>query len=230
MMKILLIEDDPEINHYITKGLTEAGYAVDSVMNGLEGRELALNQPYAAGIFDLMLPELDGLTLIEDLRRRQCHIPILILSAKREVDDRITGLKKGGDDYLTKPFSFSELLVRIEALIRRAGFAAPVQELSFGNINLNRLSREVVCDGEKIELQPREFSLLELFLRNPGIVLSKTVILEQVWNIQYDPQTNVVDVLVSRLRSRLEKNPGGRYIHTVRGVGYVLKTADPDIQ
>lgn len=227
-MKILLVEDDPELNSYIAKGLSEAGYAVDPVTNGLDGLHLALSQSYAAGIMDLMLPGMDGLSVIGELRRKNCDLPILILSAKRSVDDRIAGLKQGGDDYLTKPFSFSELLVRIEALIRRSGLASPVQELRFDTITLNRLTREVYRGEEKIDLQPREFALLELFLRNPGIVLSKTVILEQVWNIQYDPQTNVVDVLVSRLRNRVEKGFEGRLIHTVRGVGYVLKAAETD--
>ena len=222
-MKILLIEDDKEISNFISKGLTESGYLVDTAEQGDDGLALAQAYNYDAGIFDIMLPGKDGLSVIQELRESGSKLPILILSARQSVDDRIQGLKQGGDDYLTKPFSFSELLVRTEALIRRSHLSGTPSEIQFQDLRLLRMTREVFRGEEKIELQPREFALLELFMRNPGTVLTKTIILEQVWNFHFDPQTNVVDVLVSRLRSRIDRNYNKKLIHTVRGVGYVLK-------
>jgi heavy metal response regulator len=222
-MRILLIEDDMKISSFISKGLKEAGFAVDLAANGEDGLHLALNEPYDAAIIDLMLPKLDGLTLIEKLRRKKINTPVLILSAKRSVDDRIKGLQAGGDDYLTKPFSFSELLARVQALIRRASRSVEPTSLRFADLSLDLLSREIRRADQKIELQPREFALLEYLMRNAERVISKTMILDHVWGYDFDPQTNVVDVLVSRLRSKIDRDFSPKIIHTVRGVGYVLK-------
>jgi heavy metal response regulator len=220
---VLLVEDDLTIAFFISKGLKEAGYAVDHAQDGQEGLQLALGAPYDAAIVDIMLPGLDGLTLIETIRRRKINAPVLILSAKRSVSDRVKGLQRGGDDYLTKPFSFSELLARVQALIRRASSGSEPTRLVVGNLTMDLLTREVMRGNERIELQLREFSLLEYLMRNPGRVISKTMILEHVWNYGFDPQTNVVDVLISRLRSKVDKGFETKLIHTVRGVGYVLK-------
>jgi two-component system, OmpR family, response regulator len=223
-MRILLVEDDLKIASFISKGLKEAGFAVDHAADGEEGLSLALYEPYDAAIVDIMLPGFDGLTLIEKLRQKNINTPVIILSAKRSVDDRIKGLQAGGDDYLTKPFSFSELLARVQALIRRStGFVEP-STLTFGDISLDLLKREVHREGKKIDLQPREFSLLEYLMRNGERVLSKTLILEHLWDYSFDPQTNVVDVLVCRLRNKIDRDFDQKTIHTIRGVGYVLKS------
>ncbi len=192
-------------------------------MDGQEGVNLALSAPYDAAIVDIMLPSLDGLTLIETIRRRKINTPVLILSAKRSVDDRVKGLQRGGDDYLTKPFSFSELLARVQALIRRASSTSEPTRLVVGDLTMDLLTREITRGDQRIELQLREFSLLEYLMRNSGRVVSKTMILEHVWSYGFDPQTNVVDVLVSRLRSKVDKGFETKLIHTIRGVGYVLK-------
>jgi two-component system OmpR family response regulator len=222
-VRVLLVEDDLTIAFFISKGLREAGYAVDQVVDGQEGLHFALSAPYDAAIIDVMLPSLDGLTLIETMRQRKVNTPVLILSAKRSVDDRVRGLQRGGDDYLTKPFSFSELLARVQALIRRASSTSEPTRLVVGDLAMNLLTREVMRGVQRIDLQLREFSLLEYLMRNPGRVISKTMILEHVWNYSFDPQTNVVDVLISRLRSKVDKGFDTKLIHTVRGVGYVLK-------
>lgn len=222
-MRILLVEDDQKIASFITKGLQQAGYAVDHAADGEAGLHLALTEPYDAAIIDLMLPKLDGLCLIQEVRRQQVKVPVIILSAKRTVDDRIKGLQTGSDDYLVKPFSFSELLARIQALIRRAGGAAQATRLEFGDLSLDLLTRKVMRGNIEILLQPREFALLEYLLRQPGRVVSKTMILEHVWDLDFDPQTNVVDVLVCRLRNKVDRNFDPKLIHTIRGVGYVLK-------
>jgi len=222
-VRVLLVEDDPTIALFISKGLKEAGYAVDHAVDGREGLHLALSAPYDAAIIDIMLPSLDGLTLIETMRRHKVNTPVLILSAKRSVDDRVKGLQRGGDDYLTKPFSFSELLARVQALIRRASTTSEATRLSVGDLTMDLLTREVIRGRQRIDLQLREFSLLEYLMRNSGRVISKTLILEHIWNYSFDPQTNVVDVLVSRLRSKVDKGFETKLIHTVRGVGYVLK-------
>jgi two-component system OmpR family response regulator len=222
-MRILVVEDDAKIASFVEKGLRQAGYAVDTVSDGEEGLAMAQFNPYDAAVVDIMLPGMDGLTLIEELRRRRHTTPVIILSAKRSVDDRIRGLTAGGDDYLTKPFSFSELLARVQALMRRASMKTSPTNFEAGDLKVDLLTREVKRGEQQIELQPREFSLLEYLLRNKGTVVSKTMILEHVWDYHFDPQTNVVDVLVSRLRSKIDKDFDVKLIHTLRGVGYVLK-------
>lgn len=222
-MRVLLVEDDKKIASFISKGLKEAGFATDHAEDGVDGLHLALNEPYDAAIIDIMLPRLDGLSLIEELRRKKINTPIIVLSAKRSVDDRIKGLQIGGDDYLTKPFSFSELLARVQALIRRSSGVTEPNMLEVRDLSMNIITREITRGDRKIELQPREFSLLEYLMRNKGRVLSKTMILEHVWDYDFDPQTNVVDVLVCRLRNKVEKEFEHKLIHTIRGVGYVLK-------
>jgi len=223
-MRVLVVEDDAKIAAFITIGLKQAGFVVDQVADGAAGLALALTEPYAVAVIDLMLPQLDGLSLIEEIRRRQVNTPMLILSAKRSVDDRVKGLQTGGDDYLTKPFAFAELLARVQALIRRASGVTEPTRLKVGDLTLDLLTREVTRAGERLELQPREFALLEYLMRNAGRVISKTLILSHVWDYHFDPQTNVVDVLVSRLRSKVDKDHSKKYIQTLRGVGYVLRS------
>ena len=224
-MRILLVEDDLKIASFILKGLKEAGFAVDHAANGEDGLHLALNEPYDAAIIDIMLPKLDGLSLIEEMRRQKVNAPVIILSAKRSVDDRVKGLQKGGDDYLTKPFAFSELLARVQALIRRSTGASEPTGLAVGELSMNLLTREVVRGGKKIDLQPREFALLEYLMRNAGRVVSKTMIMEHVWDYNFDPQTNVVEARICRLRDKIDKDFGVKLIQTIRGAGYVLKQA-----
>ena len=223
-MRLLVIEDDPKIAAFVVKGLRQAGHAVDHAADGRDGLALARQGHYTAAVVDLMLPGLDGLALISALRAEKNALPVIILSAKATVDDRIRGLQAGGDDYLTKPFAFSELLARVESLARRAS-ATPetATELGVGDLTLNLLTREVNRGGERIELQAREFALLELLLRQPGRVLTKTFLLERLWDYSFDPQTNVVDVLVCRLRAKVDRDHATKLIHTVRGAGYVLK-------
>jgi heavy metal response regulator len=223
-MRILVIEDDDKIASYVANGLKQAGFNTNRAANGADGLRMAQNEHYDVAVVDIMLPKLDGLSLIEELRRQEVNTPVIILSAKRSVDDRIKGLQTGGDDYLVKPFSFSELLARVQALLRRA--AHPGTEstrLAVGALSMNLLSREVIRASEKLDLQAREFALLEFLMRNAGRVVSKTMILEHVWGYSFDPQTNVVDVLVCRLRNKVDKNFAEKMIHTIRGVGYVLK-------
>jgi two-component system OmpR family response regulator len=222
-MKVLLVEDDPDIASFVSKGLREAGYGVDVALDGDFGLERAKSGLYEIVVLDLMLPGKDGLTIISELRRSDIQTPVLILSARRSVDDRVKGLKAGGDDYLVKPFVFAELLVRVEALIRRGGRATAAQELHVADLTLDPLTRRVTRDDDMIELQPREYALLEFLMRNTGTVVTKTLILEKVWGYDFDPQTNVVDVLVSRLRSRIDNEYPVKLIRTVRGVGYVLE-------
>ncbi|MBW1980545.1 MAG: response regulator transcription factor [Deltaproteobacteria bacterium] len=222
-MRVLLVEDDMKISSFIGKGLKEAGYAVDYSHDGEDGLHMALSEPYDAAIIDIMLPKLDGLTLIEELRRQKKTTPVLILSAKRSVSDRVRGLQQGGDDYLTKPFAFAELLARLQALIRRATGKAEPTSLEVADLCLDLLSREVRRAGEKIDLQPLEFSLLEYLMRNAGKVVSKTMIMEHVWDYNFDPHTNVVEVRICRLRDKIDKGFASKLIHTVYGVGYVLK-------
>ncbi|RPI78986.1 MAG: DNA-binding response regulator [Desulfobacteraceae bacterium] len=222
-MRLLLVEDDPKITAFVAKGFREAGFAVDTAADGEQGLDLALGQAYDAAVLDIMLPKMDGLAVIEKLRKQKINTPVIILSAKRSVDDRIKGLQAGGDDYLTKPFSFSELLARVQALLRRAhGRSEPVR-LEWADLSMDLITREVLRGGSRIDLQPREFTLLEYLLRNAGRVVSKTMILEHVWDYNFDPQTNVVDVLVHRLRAKVDRDMGRKLIHTLRGVGYVLK-------
>ncbi|HWP91356.1 MAG TPA: response regulator transcription factor [Thermodesulfobacteriota bacterium] len=222
-MRVLVVEDDKKIASFIVKGFKQAGFAVDHASDGEDGLHLALHESYDAAIIDIMLPKLDGLTLIEELRRKKINTPVIILSAKRSVDDRVKGLQTGGDDYLTKPFAFSELLARVQALIRRASGTAESTRLTFGDISMDIIKREVTRGDRKIILQPREFALLEYLMRNAGRVVSKTLIMEHVYDYNFDPQTNVVDVLVCRLRDKIDRDFERKLIHTIRGVGYVLK-------
>ena len=222
-MHALLVEDDPAIAQFVTRGLREAGFAVDAAADGEAGLASALDQHYDVAIVDLMLPKRDGLSLIEELRRRGVQTPVLILSARRSVDDRVRGLQSGGDDYLTKPFAFAELVARVQALVRRSTRTPDPTTLSLADLSLDLLSRRVARGGAVLDLRPREFALLEYLMRNPGRVVSKTMILSHVWEYNFDPQTNVVDVLVSRLREKIDKPFETKLLHTVRGVGYVLR-------
>ena len=225
-MRVLLVEDDPTIAEFVEGGLREAGFAVERAADGRTGFEKAVAEPYDAAILDVMLPQMDGLAVIDALRARGIRMPVLILSAKRTVDDRVRGLQAGGDDYLTKPFDFAELLARVQALIRRATGASEPTRLSVGDLSLDLLTRKVQRGSHPIDLRPREFALLEYLMRNAGRVVSKTSILSHVWGYNFDPNTNVVDVLVSRLRDRVDKPFRDRLLHTVRGVGYVLRPFD----
>ena len=221
-VRILVVEDDAKIASFITNGLRQSGFAVDPCGDGRAALELASGAPYDAAVVDVMLPGLDGLSLVRELRATGSRIPILFLSAKVTVDDRIRGLQAGGDDYMTKPFAFSELLARVQALIRRASQpAAEPNRLTVGDLTLDLITRQVRRGQEQVELQPREFSLLEYLMRNAGRTVTKTMILEHVWDYSFDPQTNVVDVLVHRLRSKID--PDKTRLHTLRGVGYVLR-------
>jgi len=224
-MRVLLVEDDKKLASYIEKGLKEAGFAVDRAEQGDEGLRLVLRSSYDVAIVDVMLPQLDGLTLIDRMRARKVLTPVLILSAKRSVDDRVRGLQTGGDDYLTKPFSFAELLARIQALIRRANHESEPTCLTVGDLSIDLLRREVIRSGIKIDLQPREFALLEYLMRNDGRVVSKTTIIEHVWGYGFDPLTNIVDVVISRLRNKVDRDFDQKLIHTFRGVGYALKAS-----
>ena len=222
-MRALLVEDDETISEFVARGLREAGFAVDCAADGAAGLDAALSQPYDVAVLDVMLPKRDGLSVIDELRRRGIATPVLILSARRSVDDRVRGLQAGGDDYLTKPFAFAELLARVQALVRRATRAPESTTLTVDDLVLDLLSRRVTRGGASIDLRPREFALLEYLMRNPGRVVSKTMILSHVWEYRFDPQTNIVDVLVSRLREKIDRPFEKKLLHTVRGVGYVLR-------
>ena len=223
-MRVLVVEDDKKIGSFIGKALQQAGFAVDYAEDGKSGLQLALTEPYDIAVIDIMLPGLDGLALIETLRRHQVTTPVIILSAKRSVDDRVKGLQTGGDDYLTKPFALSELLARIQALRRRAtATTAEPTRLIVGELVLDLLAREARRGDRRLDLQPRELALLEYLMRQAGRPVSKMMILEHVWDYCFDPQTNVVDVLVCRLRNKVDRNFAEKMIHTIRGVGYVLK-------
>jgi heavy metal response regulator len=222
-MRALIIEDDATIAEFVARGLREAGFAVDVAPDGDEGLTLAVEHPYDVAVVDLMLPRRDGLALIETLRKRGRMTPVLILSARRSVDDRVRGLQAGGDDYLTKPFAFAELLARVQALVRRATRTPEVTTLTVADLSLDLLSRRVTRGGTIIDLRPREFSLLEYLMRNTGKVVSKTMILSHVWEYNFDPQTNIVDVLVSRLRDKVDRPFDRKLLQTVRGVGYVIR-------
>ena len=222
-MRILLIEDDARIAALIARGLGESGYGVEHADNGTDGLALALNGSHDCAVVDLMLPGIDGLTLIELMRRRRVATPVLILSAKRSVDDRVAGLQQGGDDYLTKPFAFTELLARIQALIRRHDRRVEPTRLVVHDLSIDLLSHTVERAGRRIALQPREFALLQYLMRNAGRILSKTMIMERVWDYAFDPHTNVVEARISRLRDKIDKGFDERLIHTVRGLGYVLR-------
>jgi two-component system, OmpR family, response regulator len=222
-VRILVVEDDPAIGAFVVRGLREAGYTVDHAEDGETGLGLARNERYDAIVLDLMLPGRDGLGVIEELRRRGSMTPVLILTAKRSVDDRVKGLQAGGDDYLTKPFALPELLARVHALIRRSQGTPESPRLAVADLTLDRLTRTVSRAGRPIDLRPREFALLELLMRNADRVVSKTMILSEVWGYSFDPGSNVVDVLVFRLREKIDRGFDTPLIHTIRGIGYVLK-------
>ena len=224
-MRVLIVEDDLTIASFLVKGFKEGGFAVDHAPDGEGGAHLAATVPYDVAVVDLMLPKLDGLSLIQRLRDQRIRTPVIILSAKHTVDDRIKGLESGGDDYLTKPFAFSELLARVQALIRRSSGAADSTRLAVGDLVMDLVARRVTRDGREIALRPREFALLEYLMRNAGRVVSKTMILSHVWDYNFDPGTNVVDVLVFRLRDRIDKGFERKMLQTVRGIGYVLQPA-----
>ena len=222
-MRALLVEDDDTIAEFVARGLREAGFAVDRMADGDAGLAAALDASYDVAVVDVMLPRRDGLAVIDEMRRRSVTTPVLILSARRSVDDRVRGLQAGGDDYLTKPFAFAELLARVQALVRRASRTPEPTTLTLDDLVLDLLSRRVSRQGVAIDLRPREFALLEYLLRNSGKVVSKTMILSHVWEYSFDPQTNIVDVLVSRLREKIDRRFDKKLLHTVRGVGYVLR-------
>jgi len=221
-MRLLVVEDDPKIGSFVASGLKQHGFAVDLAGDGDEALALGTTTEYDAAVVDIMLPGLDGLSLVRRLRAKGSQLPILFLSARGSVDDRVSGLAAGGDDYLTKPFAFSELLARVQALIRRSTRTPEATRLTAGDVELDLVKREVRVGGRPIELQPKEFTLLAFLLRHAGRPVTKTMILEHVWDYNFDPETNVVDVLVHRLRAKVD--PDHTRIETLRGVGYVLRT------
>jgi two-component system OmpR family response regulator len=221
-MRILVIEDDKETGAYLRKGLSEGGYVIDHAADGRDGLMLATSQDYDVMVVDRMLPGIDGLAIIRALRAEGIDTPVLVLSALGQVDDRVRGLKAGGDDYLTKPFAFAELLARIEALMRRRSPAAAEPRLRVADLEMDLLARTVTRAGQAIALQPREFKLLEYMMRHTGQVVTRAMLLEGVWDYHFDPQTNVIDVHVSRLRQKIDKDFERPLLHTVRGVGYRL--------
>nr|WP_319493550.1 response regulator transcription factor [uncultured Desulfobacter sp.] len=225
-MRLLLVEDDEKIAGFVEKGLKSSGFAVDVARTGLDGLDMALGADFDTLIIDIMLPGMDGFALIEKLRAKGKNTPIIVLSARGRVGDRIKGLEAGADDYLTKPFSFSELLARVQALIRRAGNSTEPVSLSYGDLSVDIVKRQVKRGDDVIELQPLEFSLLEYLVRNRERVVSKTMIMEHVWNYNFDPMTNVVEARICRLRDKIDKGYASKLIHTVRGAGYVLKAED----
>jgi len=223
-MRLLVVEDDEKIGAFIARGLEQEGHRVDWVKSGNEGLSSVRTGQYDAAVFDRMLPGRDGMEVIRQLREEKNATPIIILSAKGTVEDRVAGLQSGADDYLAKPFSFAELVARLQALLRRASNAAgSVTSLEYADLELDLFARRATRAGKTIDLQAKEFALLEYLMRSPGRVLSKTMILERVWDYAFDPQTNVVDVLVSRLRSKIDRSFDEKLIHTIRGVGYVLR-------
>ncbi len=221
-MRILIIEDDNETADYLAKGLKETGYTVDRAADGREGLFLATSETYDAMIVDRMLPGMDGLAIVQSLRAQGKLTPVLILSALGQVDDRVRGLQAGGDDYLTKPYAFSELLARVQALLRRQKPGAADTTLKVGELELDLLARTARRAGKPIDLLPREFRLLEFLMRHAGQVVTRTMLLERVWDYHFDPQTNVIDVHVSRLRQKIDKGFASAMLHTVRGAGYRL--------
>lgn len=225
-MKILVIEDDLEAAAYLVKAFREAGIVADHASDGEAGLFMGLENSYDVMVIDRMLPRRDGLSVIGELRRKSVHTPVLILSALGQVDDRVTGLRAGGDDYLPKPYAFSELLARVEVLGRRKGM--PEQDMIYrvGDLELDRLSHTVKRGGRELLLQPREFRLLEYLMKNAGQVVTRTMLLEHVWDYHFDPQTNVIDVHISRLRSKIEKPEGTPLLKTIRGAGYMIKEGD----
>ena len=227
-MKVLLIEDDTTASGYLCKALSESGHVADAVEDGLEGLNRAMHESYDALIVDRMLPSLDGLSVIETLRKAGRETPVLIVSAMGEVDERVHGLRSGGDDYLVKPYAFTELLARLELLVQRRGRAgAPAEtRLCVADLEMDLLKRSVQRGGSPIDLKPREFQLLEFMMRHAGRVVTRTMILEAVWDYHFDPQTNVIDVHISRLRHKVDKGYEHALIHTLRGAGYQIREPD----
>lgn len=224
MLKILIIEDDPEAARYLVKGLTELGHTADQAADGQTGLEMALDGGYDILVVDRMLPLRDGLSVIQELRKEGVHTPVLILSALGQVDDRVTGLKAGGDDYLPKPFAFTELQARVEALARRPKSAAQIETTyKVGDLTLDRMAHSCRRGETEIPLQPREFRLLEYLMQNAGQVVTRTMLLENVWEYHFDPQTNVIDVHISRLRGKIDKGFEAPLLHTIRGAGYTIR-------
>jgi two-component system OmpR family response regulator len=222
-MRVLLVEDDMRTASFIMKGFKQAGFVVDHASNGEHALYRAINESFDVMIVDIMLPELDGLALIEKLRKKKVLTPVIILSAKSSLDDRVRGLETGSDDYMIKPFAFSELLARVHALIRRANSIAEPTSLTVGDLCMDLISRKVFRSRSEIELQPREFALLEYLIRNKGRVVSKTMIMEHVWEYNFDPQTNVIESRICRLRDKVDRSFDKKLIHTIRGIGYVLE-------
>ena len=225
-MRILVVEDDAETREYLNRGLSEAGHVVDTADNGNSGVSLACDPKYDVMVIDRMLPGRDGLAVIQAVRDAGLSTPVLILSALGEVNDRVTGLQQGGDDYLVKPFAFSELLARLDALVRRTDIESTATRLVVSDLAMDLLARKVTRAGQPIELQPREFHLLEYLMRHQGHVVTRTMLLEQVWDYNFDPQTNVIDVHVSRLRRKIDRGFDAPLIQTVRGAGYVLRGSE----
>jgi two-component system OmpR family response regulator len=222
-MRILVVEDDLEAQRYLVNGLKEAGHVVDDAGDGETGLSLALSRPYDVAVIDRMLPRMDGLALVAGMREHSNATPVLFLSALSEVDDRVKGLKAGGDDYLTKPYAFVELLARIDALMRRRAPQTVKTKLQVGDLELDLLTRTAVRAGAPIDLQPREFRLLEYLMRHASQVVTRTMLLESVWEYHFDPQTNVIDVHISRLRAKIDKGFDTALLHTVRGAGYMIR-------
>jgi two-component system OmpR family response regulator len=222
-MRVLVVEDDEKIASFVIKGLKQSGFSVDHAGDGEAALGCCRDVSYDAIILDIMLPKTDGFGVLRQIRAEKRLVPVILLSAKASVDDRVAGLQSGADDYLTKPFAFSELLARLQALIRRSTHIAEPTSLRVGNLSIDLLTREVLRGSTTLELQSREFALLELLMRHPGRPVTKTMILEHIWDYSFDPQTNVVDVLVHRLRSKIDKDFATKLVTTIRGVGYVLK-------
>lgn len=225
-MRILVVEDEAEVAAYLSKGLKEHGHVVDEAHDGKEGLYLALSEPFDAMVIDRMLPNVDGLSIVRSVRQADIKTPVLILSALGQVDDRVEGLREGGDDYLVKPFAFSELIARLEALSRRGAPTGEQTRLVVGDLEMDLLARSVRRAGREIELKPREFALLEYLMRNAGRVVTRTMLLEQVWDYHFDPQTNVIDVHISRLRQKIDRGFETELLQTVRGAGYTLRAPD----
>lgn len=225
-MRILVVEDEAEVAAYLSKGLKEHGHVVDEAHDGKEGLYLALSEPFDAMVIDRMLPNVDGLSIVRSVRQAEIKTPVLILSALGQVDDRVEGLREGGDDYLVKPFAFSELIARLEALSRRGAPTGEQTRLVVGDLEMDLLARSVRRAGREIELKPREFALLEYLMRNAGRVVTRTMLLEQVWDYHFDPQTNVIDVHISRLRQKIDRGFDNELLQTVRGAGYTLRAPD----
>jgi two-component system OmpR family response regulator len=228
-MRVLVVDDDEKILSFLVNGLKQEGYIVDMGRDGDEACGLLLTRQYDAAVLDIMMPKVDGLAVIQKVRDEGIKTPILILSAKHKVDDRVTGLRAGGDDYMTKPFAFSELIARLQSLVRRARGSSEPTLYTVGDLSLDVLKHEARRGGNRIELQPREFALLLYLMRNANRVVSKTMIMEHVWGYNFDPQTNVVESRLSRLRDKIDEGFAHPYIHTVRGVGYVIRAEDQGV-